>query len=576
MLPLAGAACRCRSSRWSCWGSRARRPACSSRAAGRRRQRSRRSARSCGRCARPAAARTRRCCRPPTRSTASRSRWSSSRAAAGRGDRRWSASPAVALIVACGLVVVGTVVLIASPASRAWRPDAGDHGATCSARSPRRACARSWPRRRPPASPFGAMEVTLPRSPPTTARGPPPARCSRVLGDRAAASADWPTAVASTRRRAGGALGAPRASSCRCARAPLLLAPLDRGHGAAGAGRRACALPSWPRRNQLVDVAPAGTITEAFTWPHHGDRASGVAAGNAAAGAIVQASLAPRRGVVVRGQLRGAVALAGRWTRRARREAGAAAAAGCRSASALRAPVASARRPSPTASRWSTPQKASAIRCSPRWRTSRTRRSPSGAAAVRAAPEAVVGVAGLRGCVPGSQCAPWMTHGTTCSSRQNTARRSPSGSAARKPSSVADVDPAPAAVLAVIRAAEPSQRRRPSAIVASHGRAPTIIVLEGDQTGQELLEQAAARARPRRHRDRPRARALRPLARAPARDRQRGRRRGRARDARGRASASRRRRSRPRARTTSARPTGSCARRSTARSSSAPAAGSPA
>jgi MFS family permease len=37
------------------------------------------------------------------------------------------ASPAAALVVACGFVLVGTVVLITSPASRAWRPDAGDH-----------------------------------------------------------------------------------------------------------------------------------------------------------------------------------------------------------------------------------------------------------------------------------------------------------------------------------------------------------------------------------------------------------------------------------------------------------------
>ena len=37
------------------------------------------------------------------------------------------ASPAAALLVACGFVILGTIVLVMSPASRAWRPDAGDH-----------------------------------------------------------------------------------------------------------------------------------------------------------------------------------------------------------------------------------------------------------------------------------------------------------------------------------------------------------------------------------------------------------------------------------------------------------------
>ena len=51
-----------------------------------------------------------------------------------------------------------------------------------------------------------------------------------------------------------------------------------------------------------------------------------------------------------------------------------------------------------------------------------------------------------------------------------------------------------------------------------HLTTPTIVVLEGDQTGQELLARIAARARPIRHRYRARVRTLRSLARKPPRD----------------------------------------------------------
>ena len=61
---------------------------------------------------------------------------------------------------------------------------------------------------------------------------------------------------------------------------------------------------------------------------------------------------------------------------------------------------ASAPRPWPTRSRWSTPQKASAMRCSPRWRTSRTRRSPSGPPQCAQRPRPSSGSPGCR-IVPG-------------------------------------------------------------------------------------------------------------------------------------------------------------------------------
>ena len=92
-----------------------------------------------------------------------------------------------------------------------------------------------------------------------------------------------------------------------------------------------------------------------------------------------------------------------------------------------------------------------------------------------------------------------------------------------------------------------------------------IIVLEGDETGQELLEQALRVLDPVGDAGRGGARALRPVARQPPQDQQRGRRRPPHGRSSRRASASRRRRSRRRAPTTSAAPTASCARRSTAR-----------
>ena len=92
-----------------------------------------------------------------------------------------------------------------------------------------------------------------------------------------------------------------------------------------------------------------------------------------------------------------------------------------------------------------------------------------------------------------------------------------------------------------------------------------IIVLEGDETGQELLEQSVRVLDPELLGIELELESLRPVAREAARDGQRDRPRGRARDARGRL--------RPEGRDGHARGqgrrrlarTGSCARRSTAR-----------
>ena len=74
-----------------------------------------------------------------------------------------------------------------------------------------------------------------------------------------------------------------------------------------------------------------------------------------------------------------------------------------------------------------------------------------------------------------------------------------------------------------------------------------IVALEGDETGQELLEQALRVLDPGRARHRARDRALRPLAGEPPRDRERASARRRPRRCARPAWGSRRRRSRPRA-----------------------------
>src|SRR4051794_6755654 len=128
------------------------------------------------------------------------------------------------------------------------------------------------------------------------------------------------------------------------------------------------------------------------------------------------------------------------------------------------------------------------MRCSPRWRTSRMRLSSNGAPHRMQRPRPSASSPSSR-IVPGSQCAPWMTQGTTCSSLQNTARRSASGSQARKPSSASTASPHQLQGSVGIPSAEvnpaPGGYRQPPM-----AEPLVITILEGDQTGQELLEQA--------------------------------------------------------------------------------------
>ena len=88
---------------------------------------------------------------------------------------------------------------------------------------------------------------------------------------------------------------------------------------------------------------------------------------------------------------------------------------------------------------------------------------------------------------PGSQRAPWIDQGTTCSRRQKAAFRAPGSSWTRQPSSRSIGSP------------HQEQGARPQALGSAEcarlrldcsRMTLRIIVLEGDQTGQELLEQS--------------------------------------------------------------------------------------
>src|SRR3954471_18105579 len=119
------------------------------------------------------------------------------------------------------------------------------------------------------------------------------------------------------------------------------------------------------------------------------------------------------------------------------------------------------------------------MRCSPRQRTSRTRVSPTASPQWAHTPRPV-SESGLA-IRPGSQCGPFSAHGTMCSRRQNAARRSPTGSAARYPAS---------------RSTSMPHQLQTSIGIESVPCAPAvndrmrITVLDGDETGQELLDQA--------------------------------------------------------------------------------------
>jgi MFS family permease len=223
-------------------------------------------------------------------------------------------SPAAALLVSCGFVVVGTLVLVTAPASRAWQPASGDHerhllGALASPGVRTIVAATA-----PIGFALGATEVTM-------------TAFASDHGSRAAAGALlalW--AVGSGlggltygAREHGSAPG-PRwvriAVVFPLCSVPLLAAPSIAVMTGLAVVAGLCLAPYRAAANQLVgDVAPPGAVTEAFAWPITAI-AIGAAAGSAVAGAIAQ-SVGWREGfaaVVAAGLVAATVAVAGRRT----------------------------------------------------------------------------------------------------------------------------------------------------------------------------------------------------------------------------------------------------------------------
>jgi MFS family permease len=227
------------------------------------------------------------------------------------------ASPAAALLVACGFVLVGTAVLITAPASRAWRPDAGDHerhllGALASPGIRTIVAATA-----PAGFAVGATEVTM-------------TAFAADHGSRAAAGAllaIWAAGSGVGGLTYGGRehMTAPGPRWVRLALAfplcslPLLLAPSIVAMAPLALLAGMCLAPYMAAVNELVgDVAPPGAVTEAFSWPITAI-GLGAAGGSAVAGAIAQGwGWRPGFGAVVAaGALTALIAVAGRATVRA-------------------------------------------------------------------------------------------------------------------------------------------------------------------------------------------------------------------------------------------------------------------
>jgi MFS family permease len=223
-------------------------------------------------------------------------------------------SPAGALLVSCGFVLVGTLVLVTAPASRAWQPDPADHerhvlGALASPGVRTIIAATA-----PIGFALGATEVTM-------------TAFATDHGSRAAAGALL--ALWAVGSGVGGLTygarehdSAPGPRWVRIAVAfplcslPLLAAPSIPVMTALALIAGLCLAPYMAAANQLVgDVAPPGAVTEAFAWPITAI-ALGAATGSAAAGAIAQ-SAGWRPGfvaVVAAGTVAGAVAFVWRRT----------------------------------------------------------------------------------------------------------------------------------------------------------------------------------------------------------------------------------------------------------------------
>jgi hypothetical protein len=200
------------------------------------------------------------------------------------------ATPGVAILVGAGLVVTGTVLFSATPPSRAWIPPGGgaQHGVLGALSSPGIRtlvltivgfgfC-------------FGTMEVALPAF-------------GEDHGSRTIAGVLL--AVWSLGSAVGGlAYGARQPQSSRplgdtyvrlamllpLGYLPLAVAPSVPVMALLVLPAGVCIAPLLTAGNQLAgEVAPEGTLTEAYTWPIT-SLVIGIGAGNATAGAIVDAA----------------------------------------------------------------------------------------------------------------------------------------------------------------------------------------------------------------------------------------------------------------------------------------------
>jgi MFS family permease len=198
------------------------------------------------------------------------------------------ASPAAALVVAIGFAVAGTLVLVTSPASRAWEPDESTSerrliGALASPGVRTLVAATA-----PVGFALGATEVTM-------------TAFASHHGSRAAAGALlalWAMGSAIGGLAYGsrdhaldpGARWVRLAAVFPLCSAPLLVGPSIPGMAPLAVIAGLCLAPLLAAVNQLVgDVAPPGAVTEAFAWPITAI-ALGASAGSACAGAIVEAS----------------------------------------------------------------------------------------------------------------------------------------------------------------------------------------------------------------------------------------------------------------------------------------------
>src|SRR5919108_460729 len=125
------------------------------------------------------------------------------------------------------------------------------------------------------------------------------------------------------------------------------------------------------------------------------------------------------------------------------------------------------------------------MRCSPRWRTSVTRTSP------RRSPQWAQASAPESSFSPVPQRAPLIDQGTMCSRRQKAAVCAPGDARTRQPSPGSIARPHQEQLSVDCEAmAEGADDRSGAGQPGPSRTALRIIVLEGDETGQELLDQA--------------------------------------------------------------------------------------